>query len=53
MTEEKLIEQAIAYIQKLFRANASGHDVDHTMRFYRNSLLIAEKEQDCDRLNDG
>ena len=50
MTEEKLVEQAIAYIQKLFRTNAGGHDVDHTMRVYRNALLIAEKEQDCDRL---
>ena len=50
MTEEKLVEQAIAYIQKLFRTNAGGHDVDHTMRVYRNALLIAEKEQDCDWL---
>ena len=50
MKDEKIIEQAVAYIQKLFRTNAGGHDVDHTMRVYRNALLIAEKEQDCDRL---
>ena len=50
MKDEKIIEQAVAYIQKLFRTNDGGHDVDHTMRVYRNALLIAEKEQDCDRL---
>ena len=48
MKDEKIIEQAVAYIQKLFRTNAGGHDVDHTMRVYRNALLIAEKEQDND-----
>jgi HD superfamily phosphodiesterase len=34
MKDEKIIEQAVAYIQKLFRTNAGGHDVDHTMRVY-------------------
>ena len=47
--DEKLTERAIAYINQLFRTNSGGHDVDHTMRVYRNTLLIAEHEPDCDR----
>ena len=45
----KLIrEKASAYIQDLFRENAGGHDADHTLRVYKNTLLIAESEPDCD-----
>ena len=49
MNEElTLIEDAAAYVQELFRTNAGGHDADHTMRVYRNTLRIAENEPDCD-----
>ena len=41
-------DAAIEYVNVLFRDNAGGHDVSHTMRVYRNALLIAEKESDCD-----
>ena len=47
---EKTIDNAVQYIKGLFRTNAGGHDADHTLRVYRNALLIAEKEQDCDSL---
>ena len=50
MTEEKIIERAISYVQELFRTNAGGHDAAHTMRVYRNALLILEREENCDRL---
>ena len=46
--ELSLIEDAAAYVQELFRSNAGGHDADHTMRVYRNTLRIAENEPDCD-----
>ena len=46
--ELSLIEDAAAYVQELFRTNAGGHDADHTMRVYRNTLRIAENEPDCD-----
>ena len=46
--DEQIIEKAIAYIQELFRTNAGGHDAGHTMRVYRNTLLIAENEPGCD-----
>ena len=42
------IEAAVAYIEKLFQNNAGGHDAAHTLRVYRNALLIARSEPDCD-----
>ena len=48
MDERQIIERAIACIQDLFSTNAGGHDVDHTMRVYRNALKIAAAEPDCD-----
>ena len=35
-----LSEQAVTWITDLFRDNAGGHDVDHTLRVYRNAMLI-------------
>ena len=46
---QKIIEEAIAYIQELFTGNADGHGADHTLRVYRNAMLIAESEPDADR----
>ena len=43
-----LTGQAMEYIRALFCTNAGGHDVEHTMRVYRNTLRIAEEEQGCD-----
>ena len=45
---DTIIDDAIAYAQELFRTNAGGHDAEHTMRVYRNTLRIAEAEPDCD-----
>ena len=42
------VEAAVAYIEKLFQNNAGGHDAAHTLRVYRNALLIARSEPDCD-----
>ena len=42
--------QAVTWITDLFRDNAGGHDVDHTLRVYRNAMLIAESEPECSRL---
>ena len=41
-------DAAIAYIQDLFRGNSGGHDAAHSLRVYRNALLIAEGEPGCD-----
>ena len=45
---KKLINDAIEYITRLFESNAGGHDVSHSLRVYKNALLIAEKETACD-----
>ena len=42
------INAAIEYIEKLFAGNSDGHGVDHTMRVYRNAMIIAETEI-CDK----
>ena len=43
-----IIENAITYINGLFGTDAGGHDAEHTLRVYRNTLLIAETEPGCD-----
>ena len=46
--KEQIIEAAINYITDLFQDNSGGHDVSHTMRVYRNALVIASSEMKCD-----
>ena len=45
---ERAVDNAIAYIEELFRGNAGGHDTAHTLRVYRNAMKIVEKEPGCD-----
>ena len=40
---------AIAYVKELFSNDFGGHDVDHTLRVYRNAMKIAETEPTCHR----
>ena len=40
---------AIAYIKDLFANDHGGHDVDHSLRVYRNAMQIADTEPGCDR----
>ena len=44
-----VIQAATEYIEELFRNDSGGHDAEHTLRVYRNALLIAEREPECDR----
>ena len=44
-----MINEAIAYIRKLFQGNSDGHDFEHTMRVYRTAMEIADSEPRCDR----
>ena len=44
-----VIQAATEYIEELFRNDSGGHDAEHTLRVYRNALLIAEGEPGCDR----
>ncbi len=45
---EAYTEAAEAYIRKLFADRSDGHDAEHSMRVYRNAMMIAETEPDCD-----
>ena len=36
------------FVRDLFRTNSVGHDANHTLRVFRNTLLIEENEPDCD-----
>ena len=45
--DNQVIEDAIAHVKKVFRDNSGGHDAEHTLRVYRNALIIAQREPDC------
>ncbi len=49
MQNNQITTEAAEYVRELFRDNADGHGFDHTMRVWRNAMLIAEEEE-CDRL---
>lgn len=44
-----IIENAIEYVNKLFRNNTDGHDAAHSIRVYHNAVYIAKKEQNCNK----
>ena len=46
---DTIINEAIAYITDLFASDSGGHDAGHTLRVYRNAMLIAEQEPGCDK----
>lgn len=41
---QAITDAAIAYVEAFFRSDASGHDVQHTMRVYRTALRLAQAE---------
>lgn len=47
--QNRIVEEAIAYIRALFQENSDGHDFDHTMRVYRTAMEIADSEPHCNR----
>jgi|GEM_PF-2299263 len=42
------VQNAIAYIEELFSANADGHDAAHSLRVYKNALRLARSYPECD-----
>ena len=42
--EKTRIERAIEYITKLFQGNGDGHDLSHSLRVYKNAMIIAKAE---------
>ena len=47
--DEVLFAKAVQYISGLFQKNSGGHDAAHSLRVYRNAMMIADKERACDR----
>ena len=47
MQTDRTTQEAMDYIRDLFRNNADGHGFDHSVRVWRNAMMIAEHEQ-CD-----
>lgn len=45
---ESVTHAAMLYIRKLFAANADGHDAEHSLRVYRNAVLIADAYPEAD-----
>ena len=43
-----ITEAAVAYVRDLFAGDSGGHDAEHTMRVYKNALLIARGEPGAD-----
>ena len=50
MSYVNLEEKAIEYITDIFRGNADGHDLNHSIRVYKNAMFITEKYPNADRL---
>ena len=46
---DRLIENAMKYIESIFRDNADGHDAAHSLRVYRNALHLSDFYPDCDK----
>ena len=45
--DDKIIESCISYIETLFANDAGGHDVQHSLRVYKNACNIAKFECNC------
>ena len=47
MRNDQITCEAMEYIRGLFEGNADGHGAEHSLRVWRNAMMIAESE-DCD-----
>ena len=50
--KSNIIDSASEYIKVLFAGNSDGRGFDHSMRVYRNAIMIAEAEPAADRIID-
>ena len=46
---EDIIKRTIEYITTIFRDNADGHDLEHSLRVYRNAMILAESYPEADK----
>ncbi len=50
MESLQIIQNAKDYVKEIFKGNSGGHDEGHTLRVYRNALMIADREKATDTL---
>ena len=48
MRNKTLIDTTISYIKALFAGSSDGHDLDHSLRVYKNALAIASNYPEAD-----
>ena len=48
MKDERLTEATIFYIKALFEGSSDGHDLEHSLRVYKNALAIASNYPEAD-----
>lgn len=48
LQKERIVNNAIRYINDIFMGNSGGHDINHTMRVYSNALDIANYYKEAD-----
>lgn len=46
--QDEIIDRAIEYVSKLFKGNSDGHDVQHTLRVYKNVQLLLKSYPEAD-----
>ena len=46
---EDIVKRTIEYITTIFRDNADGHDLEHSLRVYRNAMILAESYPEADK----
>ena len=44
--QDEIIDRAIEYVSTLFKGNSDGHDVQHTLRVYKNVQLLLKSYPD-------
>lgn len=49
MNRDEILQQAIEYIEQVFKDNSDGHDAQHTIRVYKNAQLILKSFPEANR----
>ena len=49
MNRDEILQQAIEYIERVFKDNSDGHDAQHTIRVYKNAQLILKSFPEANR----
>ena len=47
--QDQLLKNAVRYVHELYRTDSGGHDAAHSIRVYRNAMMIADAECACSR----